>query len=1005
MKNPMPGRANSRRLKGLSMVALLTALMAALQLRADEPYARARDYDLQHSRIALRFDLEQKEVLGDVTHSLSILRDDTSKIWFDSVGLTIQSVTVNKSPTHFETTADKLIVPLPGVAKIGDKFEVAIRYEGKPTKGMYFVLPDKDYPDRPKQIWTQGESEDTRYYLPTYDYPNDRLTTETILTVPASWITVSNGKLISVSDAGNGLKTWTWRESVPSSTYLITVVAGEFDEKKDSWRGMPVTYYAPKGRGDRLLVNYSRTPAMIDLFSKRLGVDYPWEKYAQVMVDDFVAGGMENSSATTNTSSSLNHAKIAAELYTGEDGLISHELGHQWFGDLVTCKDWGDIWLNEGFATFMETVWTESHYGKDIADMDRWLAAMQWFGNADLFNKPIVRHDFEDSSEFDGNAYTKGGWVLYMLRHQLGEDAFYRGLKHYLEVNRGKNVVTADLAKAIEESSHTNVDQFFSQWLYGAGAPKFDLGYSYDNDKHQVALTVKQTQKVEGRVGIFRVPADVEITTSSGPKLYSITVSKPEEIFTFPASSAPHMVLFDKGGNVLKTAEFHKEKKEWLYQLKNAAEVADRDDAAFALGKLKNDEDIVSALGTALRNDKALGVRFSAADMLGKLGGTAASKQLLDALDEMTQFGVRARIVTALGNLKDDPTVVARLTAIAKDDHSYRARAAALQALGKLKSPGALAILEAAASGDSPDGYLRDAALRALGPLGDDKAVPVLEQWSAPGKPIESRTAAIRSLASLDKSNREITKQIAGYLSEPHFPVRMAAIYSLGGRGDATAVPALEALLKSGDLSIEMVPMIKEQIARLQKPAGKPASAGGDGGGNSSGSEKAGDSGVVLQRLERLERLVQEMNERLKSFETRLPPPKSGTAGTGNQRQGCHRSASKIRRSRKLFPVGPVKIASPSFEKKVNASLRSKKSRGLSPCCRARFSVSPSATAPAPGLFPSTPSVPALNTATLFPAILSAQHKTNAEFLPPRPSPFTGELTSPSAIRATRCPR
>src|SRR5262252_2555372 len=372
------------RTAGLLLAALITVSLSASLLRADEPYARTRDYDLQHSRIALHFDLEQRKVLGDVTHSLAILREGTSKIWFDSVGLTIESVTVNKSAAKFETTADKLIVSFPGAAKAGEKFDVTIRYEGKPTKGMYVILPDKDYPDRPKQIWTQGESEDTRYYRPTYDYPNDRLTTETILTLPASWITVANGKRISVSEAGKGWKTWDWRESVPSSTYLITVVAGEFDEVKDAWRGMPVTYYAPKGRGDRLSVNYSRTPAMIDLFSKKLGVDYAWEKYAQVMVDDFVAGGMENSSATTNTSSSLNHGKIAAELYTDEDDLISHELGHQWFGDLVTCKDWGDIWLNEGFATFMESVWMEAHYGKDQADYERWDGMREWMGQANL---------------------------------------------------------------------------------------------------------------------------------------------------------------------------------------------------------------------------------------------------------------------------------------------------------------------------------------------------------------------------------------------------------------------------------------------------------------------------------------------------------------------------------------------------------------------------------------------------------------------------------------------
>src|SRR6266481_3106608 len=538
---------NTRRVlfAGATLCALWLLSGAGL-LRADEPFARSKDYDLQHSKIALRFQPEQKKVMGDVTHSLTLLRDGLENISFDSVGLQIESVHINKGTAKFATTESKLAVTLPKGAKAGAKFDVEIKYQGTPSKGLYFVLPDKDYPNRPLEIWTQGESEDTRYYLPTYDYPNDRLTTETILTVPASWLTISNGKLIGVTDASDGMKTWTWRESQPSSTYLFTVVAGEFVEVKDSWRNIPVTYYAPKDRGDRLCLSYSRTPAMIDLFSRKLGVDYPWEKYSQAMVDEFVAGGMENSSATTNTAESLRNPKLVPEYEQNEDPLISHELAHQWFGDLVTTKDWGNIWLNEGFATFMETVWAESYFPKDQSEYERWSNIQQWFQQSDLWAKPIVRHDFDDSSEFDGNAYNKGGLVLDMLRHQLGEDAFYRGLKHYLEVNRGKNVVSADLAKAMEEATNSNVDQFFSQWIYGAGAPKFDLSYSYDDGKHQVVLKVKQTQKVEGRVGLFHIPTEVEITTASGAKSYPITVSKAEEALALPADSAPVIVLFDK---------------------------------------------------------------------------------------------------------------------------------------------------------------------------------------------------------------------------------------------------------------------------------------------------------------------------------------------------------------------------------------------------------------------------------------------------------------------------
>jgi aminopeptidase N len=842
-------------------------LLLAMQAKGDEPYARSKDYDLQHSKIALKFDVEQRKIIGDVTHTLTILKNGTSKLAFDSVGLTIHSVTLNKAAAKFEITATELIVPLASAAKVGDKFEVEIKYEGKPSKGGYFILPDKDYPEQPKEIWTQGESEDTRYYLPTYDYPNDRLTTETILTVPAAWLTVANGKLIGVKDAGNGLRTWTWQESLPSSTYLMTVVAGEFEEVKDSWHGKPVTYYAPKGRGDRLKINYGRTPQMLELFSKKLGVEYPWEKYAQSMVDDFVAGGMENSSATTNASSSLVNPRLVPEYPTGQDPLISHELGHQWFGDLVTCKDWGNIWLNEGFATFMETLWSENYFPKEQAEYERWTSMREWFGQPSLWAKPIVRHDFDDSSEFDGNAYGKGGLVLYMLRHQLGDDAFYRGLKHYLEANRGKNVVTADLAKAIEEETHSNVDQFFSQWVYGAGAPKFDVSYSYDDAKRQVSVKVKQTQKTEKRVGLFSVPTDVEITTAAGAKDYPITVSKAEEAFTLPADSAPVMVLFDKGGQILKSAELHKEKKEWLYQLKHASEIADRADAAEALTKLKDDAEVDAALGEALKNDKAWGIRATAADGLGEHKSPASAKLLLEGLNTAAEPWVRSRIVAALGNFKDNAEIAAKLDSVAKDDKSYRARAAALQALGKSKAPNALATLNAAVAGDSPDNFLRNAALRAMGPLGDDQAVPTLREWVAVGKPIDTRQAAIYSLARLKKDDKEITQQISGLLSDAHFRLRFAAIFALGERGDASAIPALETLLKSDDLSIEMVPMIKVQIARLKRGPGKKPEPGEM---NETG-EDGGEEDAVAKRLARLEKMMQEMNERLKSIEDRLP--------------------------------------------------------------------------------------------------------------------------------------
>jgi aminopeptidase N len=865
----------------LSVAWFLLAAYCASATFGDEPYARSRDYDLQHSKIVLRFDVPQKQVIGDVTHTVAVLRDNIARISFDSVGLNIRSVTVDRATAKFETSDSKLQVYLPEAAKAGRKFEIEIKYDGKPAKGLYFILPDAAYPKRPIQVWTQGESEDTRFYLPTYDYPNDRLTTETILTVPASWLTVANGKLISVTDAGKGEKTWTWKEALPSSTYLITVVAGELDEVKDSWRGIPVDYFAPRGRGDRLAINYGRTPAMMELFSKKFGVDYPWEKYDQAMVDDFVAGGMENSSATTNTSDSLTNPQLVPEYISNQDDLISHELTHQWFGDLVTCKAWSDIWLNEGFATFGETMWNEAHYGKDYADYNRWQAARTWFHESNLFNKPIVRHDFsEDADEFDGNAYGKGGWVLDMLRYQLGEDAFYAGLKHYLEVNRGKNVLTSDFAKAIEEATHVNIDQFLGQWIYGAGAPKLDISYVYDDAKHQVALTVKQTQMQKGSVGTFRVPVEIEITTATGAKLYPVVMGKDAEkdtdTFNLPVDSSPLMVLFDKGGHILKSADFHKEKKEWIYQLRNARELADRADAVVALAKLKKDEEAIAAVGDAMLHDKTWGLRTAAIEALGRVETPSSTKLLLAALDQSAAGGpgaalfARQNIVASLGTSKD-PAVATRLEAVAREDQSYRARAAALDALGRMKSPNAFATLTAAVAGDSPDDFLRNAALRAFGALGDDKAVPTLREWSSIGHPVRARSAAIGSLGRLDKDNPAITQLLAGYLSEPHFAIRFAAINALGNRGDASAIPALETLLTSKDLSIEILPTIKTQISHLQNKSSKKGREGEDADDSASATNPAQATADNTERLERIERLTQEMNDRLKAIESRLP--------------------------------------------------------------------------------------------------------------------------------------
>src|SRR5882762_2584261 len=859
----------------LAMIVLAMATMFALAARADRPYAPSRDYHLQNVRVSLRFDLDQRKVIGEVTHTLSTLRDGLTHLDFDCAEITVSSARVNGKDATFDLRDNKLHVNLAQPAKAGEKFEVNLQYEGKPTTGLYFILPDKDDPSRPKEIWTQGEAEDTHHYIPIYDYPNDRTTSEMILTVPGDWLTVSNGKLLSVQDAAGGMKTWTWRQSLPISTYLISFVAGEYKEKKDTWHNIPVTYYVPRGMDNTIDPTFSHTKQMLDFFSERYGVAYPWEQYAQTAVHDFVASGMENVSATTLSAREMIRPDLAGEKSEAVDNLISHELTHQWFGDLVTLKDWTNMWLNEGFATFGANLWEEHEYGVDAAAYRYWRDQNNWMPSKELFPIPIVTRDINDSVEYVGNVYDKAGWVLHMLRSQLGDDAFFRAIKHYLEANRLQNVVTADLVKAIEESTGTNVDPFFDQWIYGAGAPRFTVKSDYDAAAKKVSLNVKQTQKVEGHVGLFRVPVDVAITTAGGEKVFPIQVSKADETFSLAVDGPPLMVLFDKGDKILKSLDFQKSPEAWIRQLQTARDVPDRADAAFALGNIKDNDAVTAALGEAARRDRFWGVRNEALRALGRVNTPNARKQVFAALSN-EQPWVRQVAVEQMGKFQNDEETIKRLQAIYKDDKAYSVRGAALLSLAQDKGSGTTALLEKALSTSSPDDVLRRASLRAMGTLGDDAVVPSLLEWSGPGKPSSLRGIAIGALGRVDLKNHDITARLISYLNESSFDIRFASIFALGHRGDPAAIEPLEALLKTGQLSISVPHALEGLIEQLktQNAAHKDLPTADQKISDTNGAG-AGNNQVVVDRLDRLEHQMTEMNDRLRKIEASLSGGKS----------------------------------------------------------------------------------------------------------------------------------
>jgi aminopeptidase N len=471
---------------------------------------------------------------------------------------------------------------------------------------------------------------------------------------------------------------------------------------------------------------------------------------------------------------------------------------------------------------------------------------------------------------YAGNIYDKAGLILQMLREQFGDEAFFGGLKHYLEKNRLGNVVTEDLVKALEESTGRNLDRFFAQWIYGAGAPRFAVSSAYDAATQRVSLTVRQTQRVGGAVGLFDVPVEIAISTAGGTQSFPIRVSRAEETFSFPVSGPPLLVLFDKGSRILKSVEFRKTPAELIYQLQHAETAVDRAAAAEGLGNVKDNDAVVAALGEAAQRDRFWGVRVQSLLALGRIGGAEAGRRVLAATSNAEPW-VREVAVEQLGRFKDDASLPGRLAEMSRDDAAYRVRAMALNAYAQLKPADGLAVLQGAAQAESPDDVIRRAALRAMGALGDDQAVATLTDWSAEGKPIPLRTAAIASLAQLDKKNEAVSRQLIALLDDQAFDIRMATVNALGERDDPSAIPALEAMLRRTDLPVNFANVIERQIERLKHintdsdaaPAQTPQPPASDA--------RAAAAPEVAERLGRLEQGLNEVNDRLKRIEQALP--------------------------------------------------------------------------------------------------------------------------------------
>jgi aminopeptidase N len=767
---------------------------------------RDRHYDMHHIKLDLSFDHLEETVSGMVTTTLSPINDGLSTVVLDAADMVVSSVDLiaainvekatktGKKPLDYELVDQQLIITLDKAYNSDASLALEIAYQAQPRMGLYFVRPDEAYPEKPWQIWSQGEMEENHHWFPCYDFPNDQMTSEMIATVPEGQMVISNGELLEVrQNRGEGTVTYHWRENVPHVSYLISVIVGEFLEVRDDWQGIPVSYYVEPKHEDLVERSFSKTPDMMDFFARRIGIPYPYEKYAQTTIADFMWGGMENVSATTLTDGTLHDKR--AHLDRSSDGLVAHELAHQWFGDLLTTKSWNHIWLNEGFATYFEDLYVEHDQGAQEFYLSLEQEREKYLDEySRKYSRPIVTNYYENAEElFDGHSYQKGALVLHMIRYLLGDELWWKAIQHYALTFAGKTVETNDFKQAIEDATGISLDWFFDQWVYRAGHPVYEVSWDWDRKTRAVELQVRQSQINNGVSPLFRMPVEIVVTGSFGTQTERLVISKSDEVLYIPVPEKPVRVEFDPEDHILKELHFTKSKKEILDQLNHAGD-GSRMRAAGWLAEYQ-DGKTVEALGTVLRQDTFRGAREAAAESLGEIKTKAARDTLLANLHTIPA-SVRRAIITALGRYTADEKVAAILEEVFRTDSSYYAQADAIESLAELGASKAYNLCVEALDQPSHSEVIRRAGLSGIVTLNDPRGIDHALYWAAYGRPGASRSSAIKALSKLAGTSpdrkAEIRDFLVSLLDDPSFRIRGVAMHALGQLGDPKAIPYLK---------------------------------------------------------------------------------------------------------------------------------------------------------------------------------------------------------------------
>jgi aminopeptidase N len=702
---------------------------------------RARTYDLQHQSTTVRFDWARHAVVGTTTLQIAGLpgASPLSNVAIDAGGMTIKRVITGTRALKYDYDEHSLVVHLASALRAGAKTSITIDYDGaNRTKGAYF---------RPARhiVWTQGETEDNHYWVPTYDFPNDKTTWEFYIWSAKGERALSNGRLAGSRAVGDSIE-WHWVLDKPASTYLMTAVVGNYTVLQDKpWHNATIGYWTYPDSIDAAWRGFGKTPAAVDLFSRKTGVPYPWNKYDQIVIPEFQYGGMENVTATSQNDTEILLPPWGPPEESADD-LMSHELGHQWFGDLLTTRRWSDVWLNEGFATFMEQIFREEDKGVDEGAIDRLSTHEQTIDADRRARRPIVYGKWvNDPIEvfFSGHIYPKGATILQMLRHQLGDAAFWKAMNHYTTANEYRNVVTEDLRKAFEESTGRDYKAFFDQWVYGAGFPVFQVSSRYDASTRRLVVSAKEVQPRDSLTGFFDVDSDIEVRTDSGIVRFVVPVRNGTGEAGADLKAPPRSIRWDKGDWILDITDFPRSTAMMQYQLVYDDDVLGRIEAVQVLAQRPADQLALDALIRSARNDRFWLVRSRAVGALGEWGSDssrAAIRQMQSVKEALVRATfdpdarVRQNAAAALGRLPISGAAaldaIVRLRSLARNDRSLVVRGAALGSDLRLEKSTAVPLAKELMAPQVWENVIRLQALGALRAIDTPEARQLVQQYA-----------------------------------------------------------------------------------------------------------------------------------------------------------------------------------------------------------------------------------------------------------------------------------